>query len=214
MTCTATCGRADRGGRWGRGSERAKWMRRRPAAAATSPSCRGGTRIGRRLGGCSYNVQLARHCAASPHRQAEEEQRNLAEATLRCETLLVISTGSPGRTRVERQQRGRTLQLLEECLARVTGWEWGYLVRLCHMELRRLPGHSDVVISVASSPTASDWPRVPTTTGPAGMHPLSRGSHPARPHLFPSQGGRSPPTANGSSRGAGRRSGASRRRGT
>ena len=42
--------------------------------------------------------------------------------------------------------------LLDACPVRPRHWEWGYLKRLCHLDLLTLKGHTDVVTSVAFSP--------------------------------------------------------------
>ena len=42
--------------------------------------------------------------------------------------------------------------MLEECPDERRGWEWNYLKRQCHTELRSLTGHVGNVYSVAYSP--------------------------------------------------------------
>ena len=47
---------------------------------------------------------------------------------------------------------GRAEELLESCSPDRRAWEWHYLKRLCHRDLRTLRGHSDMIIGVAYSP--------------------------------------------------------------
>jgi WD40 repeat protein/predicted Ser/Thr protein kinase len=46
----------------------------------------------------------------------------------------------------------RAEQLLDECPEDLRSWEWYYLKRKCHLEQRRLPGHSGTVLFVVVSP--------------------------------------------------------------
>ncbi len=46
----------------------------------------------------------------------------------------------------------RAEQLLDECPADLRSWEWYYLKRKCHLEVRTLRGHTGAVNSVAFSP--------------------------------------------------------------
>ena len=44
---------------------------------------------------------------------------------------------------------GRAEALLAACPAERRGWEWHYLTRLCHADLRTLRGHADWITAVA-----------------------------------------------------------------
>ena len=46
----------------------------------------------------------------------------------------------------------RAEQLLDQCPPGLCGWEWAYLKRLCHLDLRTLPGHAQPVKGLAFSP--------------------------------------------------------------
>ena len=46
----------------------------------------------------------------------------------------------------------RAEQLLDDCPADLRSWEWYYLKHKCHLELRRLQGHSGAVLFVVFSP--------------------------------------------------------------
>jgi hypothetical protein len=47
---------------------------------------------------------------------------------------------------------GETERLLDACPPRFRHWEWGYLNRLCHLDLATLCGHTSVVMDVCFSP--------------------------------------------------------------
>jgi WD40 repeat protein len=47
---------------------------------------------------------------------------------------------------------GRAEELLDACPTDLRGWEWNYLKRLCHGDLKTLRGHTDWVLCVAFSP--------------------------------------------------------------
>jgi WD40 repeat protein len=47
---------------------------------------------------------------------------------------------------------GRARELLDECPLDRRDWEWHYLKRLCHLELRTIRGHTDLVVTVAYCP--------------------------------------------------------------
>ena len=79
-----------------------------------------------------------------------------------------------------------SLALLDTTRADLRGWEWRYVNRLLHEELRSLKGHTETVRSVSGAPTARGSPpraltgrRGSGTPGPGPRFSRSRGT-PAR----------------------------------
>ena len=78
---------------------------------------------------------------------------------------------------------GRADQLLGECPAEYRHWEWHYLKRLCHAELRALHGHTQAIRGVAFSPegrrlaSASDDRTVKVWTLDASEPPITLAGH-------------------------------------
>jgi WD40 repeat protein len=133
-----------------------KWARRRPAVAAllavsfVAALALVGMLVGLffnwRLQGAFEDVDQAR-LAADQARQAELGQKKQAETNLYFHRLLLAEHEWSANNVV------RAEQLLDQCPAGVPhGWEWHYLKRLCHTELRTLRGHDGQVEKATFSP--------------------------------------------------------------
>jgi WD40 repeat protein len=145
-----------------------KWARRHPAAVALLVV--GTVAVLATVGlavGLRYNLRLQQAHAATEsalqtvsaekeradQARAEADQARQAEAQQRqqVETLSYLHRFILAEREYQANNVGRARQLLEECPAELRGWEWSYLHRLCHQELRTFPGHTWSVISVAFS---------------------------------------------------------------
>jgi hypothetical protein len=153
-------------GAWARGW---RWAKRRPAVAGLLGAS--GVAVLALVGlviGLFYQEQLKEqkvktevalrhegeaHQEAEAARLAEHGQRERAEAALGQAryyqyghhiALAHAGWREGNLTRVE--------QLLDDCPAERRDWEWYYLKRLCHADLRTLRGHTGQVWSVAFSP--------------------------------------------------------------
>jgi WD40 repeat protein len=131
-------GRLERAWRW--------CQRNRPAAALILVSTLAllalvGT--GLSLG---YNAELTRAYDSTRAAQAEAEENGR-----RLEESLYFQRITLAERERSNNNIGRTEQLLDECPAKLRGWEWSFLKRLCHLDLRTLH-HSTGVCCVAASP--------------------------------------------------------------
>jgi len=54
--------------------------------------------------------------------------------------------------RESQEDMARAEQFLDQCPPALRGWEWAYLKRLCHLDLRTLRGHAQSVKGLAFSP--------------------------------------------------------------
>jgi eukaryotic-like serine/threonine-protein kinase len=97
----------------------------------------------------------ARRNAEARRQQAEEEKRKSAQNRY----YVRIALAEQNRISGEVQESER---LLDVCPVPFRQWEWGYLKRLCHLDLLTLRGHADYVSSVAFSP---DGKRLATGSG-------------------------------------------------
>jgi hypothetical protein len=118
-----------------------KWARRRPTTAAlvAVTGLAALALVGLAVGQL-YQAQLRRA------RDAEEEQRTKAESYLYFSRIALADREWLA------NNVARAEQLLDECSPALRGWEWNYLKRLCHAELRTLRGHTQAVDAVAFSP--------------------------------------------------------------
>jgi WD40 repeat protein len=139
-----------------------RWVRRHPAAAAlaTMSLIAALTLVG-------LGVELANQSQlriaytevdhqrglAETAREAEARERQKVQSALEREAQLhyfnrfVLAEREWAANNVQRAEA-----LLEECPPDLRGWEWRYLKRLCHTELRTLRGHTDQVWGVTFSP--------------------------------------------------------------
>jgi WD40 repeat protein len=112
----------------------AKWIRRRPAAAAL---------IG--VSGIAVLTLVGLAVALVYHSRLQTSLKK--EEQLNYFNRFVLAEREWAANHV-----GRTRQLLDQCPPALRGWEWRYLSRLCNTELMSLPGHSDVIWSLTYSP--------------------------------------------------------------
>jgi WD40 repeat protein/tRNA A-37 threonylcarbamoyl transferase component Bud32 len=152
------------------GWERARrWARRRPAAAAVYGLAVLVAVLGGLGGGATWLWQRSeedREQLAQEKRQTEaallreQEATEAAQQARRSEErlkdeldqVLYLHRVSLAYAEWRNNEVARARQLLEECPAGRRHWEWGYVHRLCHPELRTLRGHTGVVFGVAFSP--------------------------------------------------------------
>ncbi len=120
-----------------------KWARRRPAVAAVyallllagSLALGGGgaTWLWLRADSQSRRTAEALEQAELSRQSEAEARRELARVSARHRVHLAHQAW-------EDNNVGQTLRLLDECPEELRGWEWGYVRRLCHLELLSLPG--------------------------------------------------------------------------
>ena len=98
------------------------------------------------------------HAEAGRQRQAAEQLAKDAEASAeRARRLLYVSDMNLAQQSWKDTNVGRVLELLkpyEQNAGKqdLRGWEWDYLWKLCHSDLRTLTGHIGIIHSVAFSP--------------------------------------------------------------
>jgi len=92
-----------------------------------------------------------RHLWAIQQKLAEEQRTHAEQQKEESErNLYVASVGLAHRKWLDGEV-GEAEWQLDECPVRFRSWEWGYLKRLCHLDLLTLRGHTDTVASVAFS---------------------------------------------------------------
>src|SRR5262249_4808242 len=98
--------------------------------------------------GVAYNVRLQEEKARTEGALKDAEQARDAEAVARSAENMQRQRAENALyfNRIVLAERewwagnvGRSLQLLADCPADLHGWEWDYLHRLCHTELRSFP---------------------------------------------------------------------------
>jgi WD40 repeat protein len=124
-----------------------RWVRRHPAAAgllvvstlAVLALVAAGV-------GSVYSARLAAaYQETEQARQAEAEQRRNAEQYLYFSRMALAEREWSANNVVQ------ALRLLDDCPDGLRGWEWRFLKRQCHTEIRTLPAHSTQVSAVAST---------------------------------------------------------------
>jgi WD40 repeat protein/tRNA A-37 threonylcarbamoyl transferase component Bud32 len=133
----------------------AKWVRRRPAVTGLlGSSTLAALALVVAIVGSFYSSRLEaeRDTAEGARARAEQANRGEEEQRRKAETFLYFSRIALAEREWTANNVGRTGQLLNECPVALRGWEWDYLQRLCHADLRTLRGHGQAVGSVAFSP--------------------------------------------------------------
>jgi WD40 repeat protein len=132
-----------------------KWVRRRPAVAALIfvSAVAALALVGAGVA-ASYSQRLQdANAGLEQARSAEESQRQRLETVLSDkESILYFNRIVLAEREWSANNVGRVLELLQDCPAELRGWEWRYLNRLCHVDLRTLRGHTHEVHRVAFSP--------------------------------------------------------------
>jgi serine/threonine protein kinase len=125
-----------------------RWCRRNPTAAALLAVT--GLAVLTLVGlGVALSYQSRLRAAYSE----VSRQRGVAQVALENErTFLYTNRVIFAQRELEDHHPERASQLLEECPPEHRGWEWNYLKRQCHTELRTLTGHAATIYSVAYSP--------------------------------------------------------------
>jgi WD40 repeat protein len=136
--------------RWERG---VKWARRKPAVSALLFAVVVITALG--FSGVFWQwrrAETGRQVAQDA--QADAERAAIAERDLReqVETNLYFQRIARAHLEWLAGNLARADQLLDECPERFRGWEWRYLRRLFHPEIRTLSGHALKVQRVVCSP--------------------------------------------------------------
>ena len=140
----------------------AKWARRKPTLAAAYSLGLLVVLLGGLSGTAAWQwlaAETARRAARSAQSEAERERDRADEARIQAQTARGLEAKARAdaevqRERFERFEYGRTIQvahqewrdnnvpatlaLLENTRADLRGWEWRYVHRLCHSELRTL----------------------------------------------------------------------------
>jgi eukaryotic-like serine/threonine-protein kinase len=132
-----------------------RWCRRNPVAAALAGVS--SLTVLALLGlGVALFIQSQLRSAfteAERQRRSAESQRGIAEGALaREQTFFYENRVLFAQRELDDNDVGRAEQLLDECPADRRAWEWHYLKRQCHTELRSLPGHAGAVWAVTISP--------------------------------------------------------------
>jgi WD40 repeat protein/serine/threonine protein kinase len=97
----------------------------------------------------------ATHAEADARRRAARERRlrlQTRQALERAERAAYVRSIALADREWYANKVGRTLELLAKCPVRLRGWEWYFLKRRCHLDLRTLSGHTKGVNAVAYSP--------------------------------------------------------------
>jgi hypothetical protein len=90
---------------------------------------------------------------AEAARQGEETQRKRAEAQReRADGLLYFMSIERAHSAWRENDVQRAADILARCDPTLRNWEWSYLYRLCHSDLRTFKGHTSAVHGVAWSP--------------------------------------------------------------
>ena len=126
-----------------------KWARRRPALAGLLGACA--------VAAVASLVALVAWAfygeLAWTHSALEQEKKKTDAALETADNYLYYNRIGLAERYWRDNNVGRARQLLEESAgARRRGWEWFYLDRLCHAEVRLLTDHKDDVRAVAFSP--------------------------------------------------------------
>jgi WD40 repeat protein len=122
-----------------------KWTRRRPAVASLLAAVLLVSLLG--IAGIAWQWRSAvegRHDAEEAL-AGQEEQRKAAETNLFHRNIALAHR------EWQANDPGRADQLLDECPLDRRHWEWYYLKNLCHSELARLEGHTQIITGIALS---------------------------------------------------------------
>jgi WD40 repeat protein/serine/threonine protein kinase len=122
-----------------------KWTRRRPAVASLLAAVLLVSLIG--VAGIAWQWRSAvqGRSEAEAALAGQEEQRKAAETNLFHRNIALAHR------EWQANDPGRADQLLDECPPDQRHWEWYYLKNLCHSELARFVGHTQIITGIALS---------------------------------------------------------------
>jgi WD40 repeat protein/serine/threonine protein kinase len=102
------------------------------------------------LGWANDRTESQRALAEAQWRRAELKTREAREKAEALERQLYVNSVNLAQHKYQ-ESVGQAEELLDRCPPQFRGWEWGYLKRLCHLDLATIRGHSSCVGSVAYS---------------------------------------------------------------
>jgi WD40 repeat protein len=123
-----------------------KWARRRPASAALCALVAALFLLG--MGEIVSNSRAQKLRADEKALLAEEKARENRQLAIK----LYFKNIALARHEFAENNLGRANELLTECDSDLRGWEWRFLDRSLHAELRTLRPHTTAVVGVAFSP--------------------------------------------------------------
>jgi WD40 repeat protein/tRNA A-37 threonylcarbamoyl transferase component Bud32 len=139
-----------------------KWARRRPTLAAVYGLLLAVLLLGVGGGGALWLWQRAEQAngqlegalgeLSAEKDRTEQALEGEAKAKEELDQVLYLRRVSLALAEWKDNEVGRADQLLKECPESRRGWEWHYVYRLCHADLRTLKGHYLPVTSVVFSP--------------------------------------------------------------
>jgi WD40 repeat protein/tRNA A-37 threonylcarbamoyl transferase component Bud32 len=141
-------GEAVQARRVGAGERSWKWVRRNPATAALV-GVSGVALLALVVTAVAmlYNAQLR-----TALQSAEQAREGEASARERAEVFQYFHHIGQAHLELRQDNVGRTDALLDGCPSQWHNWEWHYLKRLCHPELRTIAAHEKAAYGVAFSP--------------------------------------------------------------
>ena len=142
--------------RWERGL---RWAKRRPAAAALLVVS--GLAVMAFVGAMvalSYSVHLERAYreTMTAHEQAEAALDDAIEAKKQEDIYKYFHHIALAHADWRNGNVGRVKQFLSDCPEDLRRWEWGFLDRLCHLDLFTFDGHSGLVQCAAYGPDGAE----------------------------------------------------------
>jgi WD40 repeat protein len=132
-----------------------KWARRRPGVALMMALLTGFVLLSTGYATTSANLHEAeqRRAVAEKAEATEKDLRQKAEsANHRAEAALYANHVMRAQFEWKENDVARAEQLLNECPRSLRHWEWYYVDRLCHADLRTLHGHTGWIACVCFSP--------------------------------------------------------------
>jgi WD40 repeat protein/tRNA A-37 threonylcarbamoyl transferase component Bud32 len=136
-----------------RGERMWRWCKRNPLVAGLSATAALLLLLFAAAVGVGYlNSQSALANEARARHEAEAGRRQAEEAKQRAEQNLYYAQIGLADQKWFSAEVAEAERILDACPVRFRFWEWGYLKRLCHLELRTLRSRAAGVLSVAYSP--------------------------------------------------------------
>lgn len=139
----------------GRMQKSVKWMRRHPAAATAYGLLALVVVLGGLGGSAAWlwqSSEQAREQLAEEKRQTEIAHRDAETARARLVELTYLHRIALAHREWENAEIAHAEELLADCPPDKRGWEWRYVKRLCHADLRTLTGREGEIHHVTFSP--------------------------------------------------------------